>query len=629
MNFLISLLLARMQTASPYPINRGFCTANINGYNYSFLKMSEVRDVDVYHDTDHSWDYYISLCNDLTKEEIGGQSDLDLTDVLVVRCDAQNPANCIAVATEQSFDWKFFDPKTPDLGVIYYAEGEPYLDPASAYGVPYTFDIEVVDICDKTQTSGTETATFVYDDNDNTITLRMRIANSFGCPTRTSVPTPTPTPWPPKCRYIDRYTVAPAFGVDIDLAYLNGGPYGIRVPVTWKGKEHVIFFQPCERMSCPVGFTCPTDAWSSVWFCEKDGARTCDSLGLVNAHKPYISLFDPLDETSGLKLYISHGPERATNTTLYLKCNSIWPEGHIKFTSEVIKDDMSIVLNGTTKEACPTALPTPAPPTPGGNCSWADISERGESVAISFSDLNNGTSGWLTDVNIQMYPTMNKLMYQPCGGMYCPDDTFCDGDEDATVWLCTFDKGQITPRECIGYGLYSGDMSVHFKNPQDANQGVVVQYRGNNERFAEVTYLCNRNEPKIKIQPVGTLQRSTLAFTVETASACPIGGPTPFPPTPTTGPTTGPTPTAGPTTGPTPTVAPTPTGEVKMTGGAIFLTAITCGFILYVGIGILVVFVKTGSPAFPNAGFWGQVVDSITYAVTCGKCGPENTYQAI
>lgn len=632
MCLLFSLLLARLRNSYPFPISRGFCTANINGYSYSFLEMAEKRPVDKYQDFDHGWDYIISLCNDLTKEEIGGQSDLDLSDVLVVRCDQTDPSQCIAVATETSFDWKFYNPEKPEEGVIYYAEGEPYLDPSSAYGVPYTFDIEVVSICDRSETTGNGSATFVYDDNDNTITLRMRLANVFGCPTTAPVPTPTPTPWPPSCRYIDRYTIHPAFGVDIDLAYLNGGPYGVRVPVTWKGKDYLIFFQPCERSTCPIGFTCPTDTWSSVWFCEKEGSRTCDSHGLANAHDTYISLIDPLDETSGIKVELYHGTERNTSTTLYLNCNSVWPEGHIKFTEEVVKEDMSIVLNGSTKEACPTALPTPAPPGPGSNCSWSDTSERGEKVSMSLANLNNGTSGWLTDVTIQMYPKLNKLMYQPCQGMFCPDDTFCDGDEDATVWLCTWDGGQITAKECIGYGLYGGDMSVHFKNPQSAREGVVVQYRGNNNRFAEVTYVCNPalGPGEIKIQPMGTLQRSTLSITVEAASACPISGPTPEP-SPSTSPTVKPTPS--PTTGPTPEPTPTPTPvpvDVKMSGGSVFMVALIGGFVLYISIGVMVAFLKEGSPALPNAGFWNEVAECIKYALTCGRCQSEaNSYKAI
>ena len=405
----------------------------------------------------------------------------------------------------------------------------------------------------------------------------MRLENSFGCPTRASVPTPTPTPWPPKCRYIDRYTIAPAFGVDIDLAYLNGGPYGIRVPVTWKGKEHVIFFQPCERMSCPVGFTCPTDTWSSVWFCEKDGARTCDSHGLVNAQNTYISLIDPLDETWGFKLDIFHGTERDKNTTLYLKCNSIWPEGHIKFTSEVIKDDMSIVLNGTTKEACPTALPTPAPPTPGGNCSWADISERGESVAISFSDLNNGTSGWLADVNIQMYPTMNKLMYQPCGGMYCPDDTFCDGDEDATVWLCSGD-------DCKAYGLLANNLTARVStNPR----GISVNYKGDRKRQANIIYTYDKNANSTHpVLPTDVTLENTLILNI-------VVGTSHF------------------------------HEKAGVSGGAIFLIIFFVGIFAYVLGTVLFHYWRHREWAAPHKEFWLEVALSIKWGVvfvfTCNK----------
>ena len=75
-------------------------------------------------------------------------------------------------------------------------------------------------------------------------------------------------------------------------------------------------------------------------------------------------------------------------------------------------------------------------------------------------------------------------MYMPCGDLRCPGTAFCDGDEDATIWLC---RGI----ECFGYGLYEKPINLGFNYPADASKGVGANYQGNIERSGLVIWLCD------------------------------------------------------------------------------------------------------------------------------------------
>ena len=620
--FILTLVLIQVASSESYPISRGNCTVNINGYTYSLAEMANARPADTYSDTENDWDYYVSICNSLTKEEIGGASTLSLDGVLVARCQHWDPSSCIALSSLTSFDWRFYEPRAPNTGVTYYSYGQPYLDPESPYEVPYTFDIEVNVICDESAT-GQNPASFTYDISNNLITLKMDIVSASGCPKKGDVPTPTPIPWPPKCRYTDRYTESPTYGVDLELSSLNGGPYGIEVPVQVGEQEQIMFFQPCERSECPPGFSCQDQGMSSVWLCTKD-EKVCQSYGVVDAQTTEISLSNPFDETSGLVIkFAGNGSTR--NTAFYLNCNNFWPDGHVKFSS-VTSLDNTLSVYGTAKDVCPKTIPEPAPP--GNKCSvWQTITQ-GETVHMELADFNNGTSGWTTELTLEGTPKYTTLIYQPCGGIACPDDTFCDGDEDATVWLCRSETGVAPDRECIGYGLYDMDLSWSLKNPDDPSQGVVTLYKGSRGRSAAINYVCNEAAEEIRISQEGTLSDNTFSIVVESAKACPTREPTPTPspkPSPTPEPTYKPTPTMRPTPtmGPTPTPGPEPTpspANESLPIGAIFMLALLGIFILYVMIGVFVTMGRTGSPQFPNANFWGEVGESLCYVLCCGRC---------
>ena len=599
------------------PTTRGNCSVNINGYNFSLSDLVGTRPVDIYYDRKNFWNYYVSLCDSLTPEEIGAESTLDLTGVLVARCHSLNTDRCLALLNEEAFDWRLYDPSSPEAGVVYFGKGDPYFDPESPYEIPYTFDIEVAVLCDPSATGSGEVATFNYEISGMTITLKMELRSAAGC-SKSPGPPPSPSPdgWFPKCQFTRRNGGIENLGIKADLSQLNNGPYGNQISVTVAGEEKWLFLQPCERTTCPMGFQCPDDEWSSAWLCGKTDKR-CDSYGVVDTQTTTMDLLDPSDEMSGLAVRIA-GKDGLWNTTLNLNCHGFWPDGHINFLNEVTSTSSGIVVNATVRDVCPSWIPAPVPP--GDKCTLWELSTKGENVHIDLSDLNNGSSGWAQPITIEGSPSYSTLMYQPCGAMECPADTYCDGDEDATIWLCR----SAPSRECVGYGLYDKDVQMSLKNPDAAAEGVLVVYRGARGRSAQVTFTCNEEMQSghIQIASSGSISDNTFRITAQALGACPTSGPTPPPtpsPSPTPGPTAKPTPTGQPSASPTPGPEPVPTPSESLPIGAIAMLAVLVFFILYVFVGTFVTFARAGRPSFPNAGFWGEVDKSLRYLLCCCK----------
>jgi hypothetical protein len=80
----------------PYPISRGACQANLNGSFYNLTSLLS-RAPDIYHDTQQGFDYIVRFCSELSKSDIGGESDLDLLEVFAARCNRSDSSRCISL----------------------------------------------------------------------------------------------------------------------------------------------------------------------------------------------------------------------------------------------------------------------------------------------------------------------------------------------------------------------------------------------------------------------------------------------------------------------------------------------------------------------------------------------------
>jgi hypothetical protein len=486
----------------PYPISRGLCQANLNG---SFYDLTPLRDraLDVYFDRNNNHRYFLRYCKELTQSDIGNQSDTDLFEVTVARCDASDATVCFGVATLPSFDFRFLDPESPNSGIIYRAEGEPFSTRPGQFRE--TFDVELSIRCDPTQTNVSIDPTFEFDSTGRATELKVFIASAVGCPSAAEVPAPSPTPWEPNCRFVHRNPQNPNYGVDIDFERFNSGGYGARTPLWISGDEFLLYLQLCERAECPIGYSCPEEELSSAWLCaHRSVNKTCVSLGLSDGN-PRVSLVNGSDTSKGVIVGLA-------NLSATIKWAAFEPPGHV-FWNQSVQAGLPLAISGTSEELREVWIPQPQP---GGECTYTDRTLTGEFVSLDIARYNR-SGGWIANVTVTGDSVGDAaLAYQPCGGLVCPPGAFCDGDEDATIWLC--DDG-----ECSGFGLFERPLELRFADPGNAGAGVNAEYEGGVGKFAEVTWKCDpEGSPGVlTLATNATIANRTLLFDVWAIDACP------------------------------------------------------------------------------------------------------------
>lgn len=528
-----------------YPISRGFCKANLNGIEYDFNGMKDR--IEKYYAVNEDRTYYIRFCQDLSESDFvpveGGP--FDYSDVYIARCEGVN-TSCQALITENSWDWRYLDANNKTNGVIYYAFGEPLLIKTDKY---YSFDIQIKVTCDPNEETGNPK--IIFDNIDtNEASMVISFANKYGCGKESSIPTPTPTPFTPNCDYTDRYDELTDFGVDLHLADMNGGPWGIRsINLTMDGNKNVIaFYQPCERMECPPGYQCSGETYSSIWICNNN-QHTCESYGLIDVDGG--SFIEPAykDLLDGLNLTYKHQDGRK-KTIIQLACSNIMPKDHFLFSDNIEKNGDQLLLKLRSQNSCPNYLPDPTP-QPSSNCYFNKTNyDQQSTIILNLTDHDKGDMmGWSSQVS--WGSKKGTLYYEPCDNAICPKDAFCEGDEDATIFLC--ETGPDGKPDCIGYGLLNYPIRMYFNNNYDITEGVKVDYTGDFKRYATVYWACDNSlqTNEIKMPSTVTLKGRELSFTVYSKEACGSGNPKPrhyHPPRPT--PPSKPTPTPQPSVNP-------------------------------------------------------------------------------
>jgi hypothetical protein len=193
-------------------------------------------------------------------------------------------------------------------------------------------------------------------------------------------------------------------------------------------------------------------------------------------------------------------------------------------------------------------------------------------------------SAWIANVTVKGDAGEGEgmLYYQPCAGMACPEGLKCEGDDQATVWLCQ-------AGDCAGYGLFENNVTgvgIDVDEPY-----VEVHYIGDRHREALVNYRYEKEQrngqlgmPK-EVWVIGT----ALQFDVRTNKR--------FLPRDT---------------------------RVSARGGAVFLIIVETIVVAYIGLGVVWVWITTGSVNLPNEDFWHQAWLSLQFVgltvLTC--CRP-------
>jgi len=250
----------------------------------------------------------------------------------------------------------------------------------------------------------------------------------------------------------------------------------------------------------------------------------------------------------------SSSPKNTKNT---ITCSKDYPKGHLYITSLSIDSD-TLNLESYSEEICEDQLPDPEPPQPGSTA--CDFSRRTQDnkylISINLQAYNN-ENFWHSEVGVEGitgYPNA-EIFYQPCGAIRCPSGAFCEGKDDATVWLC-FDAPDKT-RTCRSFGqFYDGGAEIDIYPESYADPtfstGLKVIYHAE-LHDTTVYYKCNNylNPGNLTMPSVVTFKPGdpeSLFFNVSAEDACSVGPPRWIPNTPTK--PTKPTPTPQPSPNP-------------------------------------------------------------------------------
>jgi hypothetical protein len=544
------LPLAAFRSSSlPHPIFRGNCEATIGTWHYN-LRLFQDRNRDL---------ISVGLARYLARicptDTTGPLDDVFLMKYIgFIGWD---------VVTRNSIDWRPLDQSNASAGVICFASGEPYEAPDGSYR---TLDLEWWISCG-TNPHKNATAEFIIDDNGTTGLFIGRLSSAAGCPRPTSSPTPTPA-YAPQCRFTRRSDADRAVGVQLDLADLNGGPFGVKVPISVDGEALTLYFQACGRMDCPPAYACAPAELSSAWLCA-DGAGSCRSWG-VGAERPDVHA--PAGNASrGVVLRLNESSEGYA-VELALRCrDGEWPRGHIAWDGAATASGRRLAISGAAKEAC--LVPIVAPPNK--TCAFATES-GGRSVRLDLHSLNRPGAGWETVVRVDGQGRSARLRYEPCGSLHCPVGAHCQGIEDAAVWLCA---NESDIELCTAFGLIEDDVQMALADPGHIEKGVKVAYIGDMRHEAVATFVCAEEE--LALPEVVTIDERRLQFVVKSRATCAIGG-----------------------------------GVRWASVGAIFLTLVVLLFTVYFAAGVLITLFTKGVPGIPNVQFWREIYDLITEAVS-------------
>lgn len=560
------------------PIERFPCGVNINGYLFDITNLANNRPngFDVIREPNDDR-YYFKMCGSLNHDDLPPLAP-DSTDISVMRCNYSSH-ECASAIPYQSFDWQLINPYNPDEGVIYYASGEPFVDPEDRQY--YTIDFEIKFKCDPNSKSTDISYDYLVVNKTNEVVVRITFNTIHGCPTKVLVPTPTPS-FNPDCSFTYYFIPSLHYGVYSDFKLYNGGPYGIRTNLKLNESiDRTLFYQPCERMKCPVGYTCSDSGFSSAWLCNQEG-RTCENYGLVNE--------DGIDaEIEGFKknssIIVTHHTETNDEKSISLRvgCNKRYNFDHFNFDSQAILSNNKLSINSYSHNACPSYNPKPIPSFNDDTCNV--ISKYHGSVNISDYNYENG---YFTTVTERYTQKKYTLYFQPCGGLDCPSESQCDGDTNATVWLCEEINTNDVFNDCIAYGLIENNLTVN-----DRVNDLRVLYKGDRKRTALVDFRCD-NEGKskqnsIRISDSVQLENSQLYFSVYTKSLCTNDD---------------------------------SKSKKKISGGAIFLIILLVAIVLYISIGMIYNYIRYKKIEFPNLEFWKEfgacISTGFMYIIKCG-----------
>ena len=550
---ILSLLAIRSlktfsKTLNGLPISRGSCKVTIGDSFWDLTDTAFNRPVMVIPGRGNIT-YYVKLCTELSADDVPSYAILDFG-ASAMMCDSDKET-CHEIAYNTDFDYKPELPHNLTDGIIYFADGIPYKVSEMEYTL---FEVVHNFHCNPSVKDPNVKPSTLIDSFGNNVRLILEYESAYGCP-KQPVPTPSPTPiFEPDCKYMSRIEASNTSGINIDLATLNNGPVGVRSYFVSKGEPFLFFYTPCGRSGCPYGAKC-NEPMSSAWICHITGSSIdiCTSYGLEN-DKVEIELNG--DEYRGIVHTLHHQTEDRSVQVVYT-CDQFYPKGYLEmplFPKQFIEGNY-LKIEIDSQDVCVTKIPWPKPPS-GDFCRHKFVDQNWV-VDINLLEYNKDKSGYVQEVTVtNTLPRLSRrLIYQPCGSISCPDKYQCEGDEDATVWLCDKESGTIGQKlKCVGYGLFKYNHTAELPESYIMG-GIDLTYQADLKRYAKVSMKCDKTLPTgvIALENEVELNEQTLLIKARSLGACAQGtGPTPPPPerlkpnVPPHGPTPTPTPNASP-----------------------------------------------------------------------------------
>jgi hypothetical protein len=262
-----------------------------------------------------------------------------------------------------------------------------------------------------------------------------------------------------------------------------------------------------------------------------------------------------------------------------LRCGEEADPGHYLWLQTLYFLDGQLMLTALTASACVTSSPTPIPFARGEMCELVY-----NTIPLNLSAYNRGIGGWTANVNVTGDGSGNAVLYyQPCQGMPCPEGAQCEGDDQGTVWLCQ-------ERECVGYGLFEHDLTAHGVEVEDPY--VQIIYKGDRHREAIVDFYHDhrvQDDTVLTLPSEVRLDGTRLRFRVGTDKSF---------------------------------ILPPRRVRGAVGYGAIFLIVVAALTLLYFGMGVVGLWLRTGRMVIPNARFWDGVWLSLHTGIValCSCC---------
>lgn len=507
MFFLIAYKFQPKNKVSDIPIEPMRCGANFNGTIYDMSELDKLKNVYTFEDKTKTYKYYVSLCDDLPKDKVpeGVARQFGTNGVRVNQL--TNYIEPFAFHDTQFYELQDYSKPEEGFVITTYAQAtEPNI------AVKF-FKLTFVFVPSETpDTQPQQTGEFEIDD---VLNIYLMFSTSYAKPKKGPLP-PDP-PLPPTCKYTnDSKSVFP-YAIVLNLNDLNLGPHGI--PITFNDMYDMFaLYQPCGISKCPYDFNCSVKQ-ASAWVCYRENMR-CE--GFASTPVEFSMTYEDPDEGIRVKYKNIDDNELQVDTI----CNFDLTDDQMYVMKSHLVHDSSLQLRVATKQACFRPLHNDDP----SRCK-AHLEDKITTLDVDLTKYNLDVTGYEFNVTNDKFTNPHWVNIQPCGALACPSD-HCPTGVGATVYLC--EELEDNTNVCFDYGMYRGQINVE-KFMSMLNQGVSVNYYGNDGRHTHVKIYCNRSleAGKLSFQPnVYFATGGQLSLFAQSRDVCvdyPTRSPTPQP----------------------------------------------------------------------------------------------------